>query len=385
MKKYHSRETNKRKLVSLVYYYFRHLVTAYGLPESNRKEVRDLVFAKTMSTVLDKYDINVAVNTCVPRTIGTLEEVLFPAELSVFLTAEVGDEEYVILTNFDEYTNMGDVPHYLEGAEGVKPSMALEEGSNIPVTTHKDNQTHTLTTIDFNESMDELKVSRDFALKGHNRKSEWDYLVISSEYLVGDLKKHPLPYKGSMKESKATENKKEQVEKRLKYIEERTSRELRTELVSYDSFELQADGRYHDKPVLRYKETFTLSDLLQKAGGNYILEIGKFIGGQVEIKEDMQDRLYDIYMPYARSFVNEIELTIPEGYTVEGVEALNGEVKNKTGMFKSTAKVEDNKLIIEAQKVYKHNYEPKENWSQMIDFLEAAYQFSQQKVVLKKK
>jgi len=39
---------------------------------------------------------------------------------------------------------------------------------------------------------------------------------------------------------------------------------------------------------------------------------------------------------------------------------------------------------VEALKVYKHNFEPKENWSKMIDFLEAAYQYSQKKVVLKK-
>lgn len=37
-------------------------------------------------------------------------------------------------------------------------------------------------------------------------------------------------------------------------------------------------------------------------------------------------------MKYARSFLNEINFTIPDGYS-DGLEALNKEVKNNTGGF----------------------------------------------------
>jgi hypothetical protein len=46
--------------------------------------------------------------------------------------------------------------------------------------------------------------------------------------------------------------------------------------------------------------------------------------------------------------------------------------------------VKDNKLIIKVKKQYNNYYEPNANWSKMILFLEAAYQFSQEKVLLKK-
>jgi len=35
-------------------------------------------------------------------------------------------------------------------------------------------------------------------------------------------------------------------------------------------------------------------------------------------------------------------------------------------------------------KAYKNNFEPKQNWDKMVAFLDAAYQLTQQKVVLKK-
>ena len=78
-------------------------------------------------------------------------------------------------------------------------------------------------------------------------------------------------------------------------------------------------------------------------------------------------------------------LNIPTGYTVEGLEELNVNVDNESGAFISTAKVEDNKLLITTKKLYKKSFDRKEAWSNYIAFLEPAYKFSQAKIVLKKK
>jgi hypothetical protein len=77
-------------------------------------------------------------------------------------------------------------------------------------------------------------------------------------------------------------------------------------------------------------------------------------------------------------------LDIPEGYTVSGLEKLNVKVENETGSFVSKAEIKDNKLVIVSTKNYINSYEPNANWKKMIAFLDAAYQFSQEKVLLKK-
>ncbi|MBK6642258.1 MAG: hypothetical protein IPG39_14050 [Bacteroidetes bacterium] len=102
------------------------------------------------------------------------------------------------------------------------------------------------------------------------------------------------------------------------------------------------------------------------------------------MKEDELKRHYDIHMGNTRAFNYEIAVTIPDGYKVEGIDKLNKDVDNATGFFKSTAKVEGNQLIITASKAYKTIYEKKENWPEMVKFLDEAYKFTQVKVVLKK-
>ena len=63
---------------------------------------------------------------------------------------------------------------------------------------------------------------------------------------------------------------------------------------------------------------------------------------------------------------------------------MNINIDNESGSFISTAKVDGDKLIHTTKKVYKKNYDKKEAWPNYVSFLEAAYKFSQAKVVLKK-
>ena len=76
---------------------------------------------------------------------------------------------------------------------------------------------------------------------------------------------------------------------------------------------------------------------------------------------------------------------MPAGYTADGLQDLNINIDNESGAFISTAKVEGDKLVVTTTKQYKKNFDKKENWPNYIAFLEAAYKFSQSKVVFKRK
>jgi hypothetical protein len=110
------------------------------------------------------------------------------------------------------------------------------------------------------------------------------------------------------------------------------------------------------------------------------------IGGQVALdKENINERKNDIYFPFARSYSENITITIPDGYDVQGLDKFNMNVENETGGFVSTGKQEGNKVTITAYKYYKNNKEPLANWSKVVSYVEAAYTFSQLKLLLKKK
>ncbi|MGB0869811.1 MAG: hypothetical protein ACPGSD_09455 [Flavobacteriales bacterium] len=108
------------------------------------------------------------------------------------------------------------------------------------------------------------------------------------------------------------------------------------------------------------------------------------ISKQVSIKEDELERQYDVNMESSCEILNTIRFKIPDGYEIKGYEKLIKNVDNKTGSFISTAKIENGYLIVETRKVYKSHFVPKEEWLLMVKFLDEAFQFSQENVLLQK-
>lgn len=89
-------------------------------------------------------------------------------------------------------------------------------------------------------------------------------------------------------------------------------------------------------------------------------------------------------MGFARTFNSEIVMLIPEGFSVEGIDNLNMDVSNTYGGFVSTARVEENKLMIKTSKYYTQNHCSATDWPHMVSFLNAAVMFSKSKILLKK-
>jgi hypothetical protein len=77
-------------------------------------------------------------------------------------------------------------------------------------------------------------------------------------------------------------------------------------------------------------------------------------------------------------------LAVPDGYSVKGLESLNRQVDNTCGTFVSTAVVEGNNLILDVKKIYKNGHFETGDWPQMVAVIDAAYNFSQAKIILKK-
>ena len=133
-----------------------------------------------------------------------------------------------------------------------------------------------------------------------------------------------------------------------------------------------------------FEEEFVMEGWSKRAGNNYIVDIGKLIASQISIDKDQRQRTKDVYMPYPRSFNYRIEFTIPSGYSADGVEKLTMSVENEAGAFKSVAKLNGNKLIIDINKYYLHSFEPASKWPLLLSFLDKAIEFNQQKILLKK-
>jgi len=184
-------------------------------------------------------------------------------------------------------------------------------------------------------------------------------------------------------EDKLRERKKEDKTRKLEYMK-RVLEDDYSNITNYNEFTLNSDGRSWRKQELNFTNKFELSDMVKIAGQNLLLAVPELIGDQLFVKQDERTREADAYMGFPRSLKNAITFTIPAGYKVVGLNSLNMNVENETGSFSSKAIVEGNELKIAVKKVYKQMTVKKENWSKMLEFLDAAFNFSQKKILLKK-
>jgi hypothetical protein len=255
------------------------------------------------------------------------------------------------------------------------------------------NQTEEL-TIDLDKTdMQVLNIKRKSTARGYQRKSMQNSTLILEDYWIAEQRllnkeqdiKTAWP-RGLRKQwpdveqamSKAKTGQKEKLEKEIAAQYEDKPKELK-------SYTILQDGFAGPNGTIALEEEFSMDGWVKKAGNNYIIEAGKFVGGQLEIKADQRERKLDIYMPCSRSFNYNITFKIPEGYSVEGIEKLNKSVKNECGGFESAAKIDGDRLLIRYVKYYSNSVEPAANWSKILAFVDAAFAFTKEKLLLKKK
>lgn len=366
--------------------------------EEREDEIRinSITFATALRTALANVGVASELFVYMPRRLGKWSDAIFMEELDFMLRVKY-KRKFLYLDAFNNFDALGSFYPYMENVEGY--AIGYQEVNQyfrgtVPASVYTDNVEKQDYQIALSDAMDVMKVERLTSLLGAEKLNKVEPANLTRDYLAYDFEKYY--YEGKQKSGKAqtvametsaryeNPDKEEKERERKELFEKMVKGEF--ELDKYDAFELVKDGRYGDTSWLQYKERFTLKKLINKAGRNYVLEIGKLIGDQIKLEpSEIASRQTDIWIANARTLENNIVFSLPAGYTVEGVQDLNTSVENESGSFVTTAKVEDNKLYITARKIYKKSFDRKEAWPSYVAFLEPAYKFSQAKVVLKKK
>lgn len=365
--------------------------------EEREDEIRinSVTFATALRMALAAQQIPAELQVYVPRKLGSWRDAIFMEELDFALKVKMKNK-YYFLEAFNNFDAFGTPYAYLEGTEGY--SIGYDEPDRyfrmtVPPSKHTDNVDKQDYTIRFNDAMDIALAERTTSLLGNDKSSKIGPANLDRSYLAYDFAKYYAEPKGKKKDNTAVSpdatkyenpDKDEHLKERKELFEKMLKENFDPE--KYDDFELIKDGRFGDTATLEYKEKFSLKKMLNKAGKNYLLEVGKLIGGQIKLEQtEIAERKSDIWLPYARTIQNNITVELPAGYTADGLQDLNMNIDNESGSFVSTAKLEGDKIIIATTKLYKKNFDKKEAWSNYVSFLEAAYKFSQAKIVLKKK
>jgi hypothetical protein len=406
--RYHKEKSNLEK-VEIAYYYIRHqesssyssissLQSYYAGNETEEIYEDDISFSNTFAKTLEKLKIEFEYVVAVKRKYGTFDNVLFPQELTMGIKVE---NQYVFA--FSQYSTFDYIPSNLRGAPAIlykdmptryeNPPISEEI---IPKSNSSKNRTITEQLVTIDDEFSLVTMNETTTRKGYNKSGQMAFILKGSRYAVKDEIRFNPRYRTFVETPERGNKARIAEKKRIKDAEEKEEKKTRYEnlkkyhnddayeLDEYLDFDLVSDGRFSDSLDLVFKEKYTLKNFINKAGRNYILNIGQFIGKQFQLDEEDMIRVADINLNYERSYKYVTKIKIPEGYKVEGLESLKYNIDNEMGSFISTIKVEKSYLIVSTEKSYKTLSAEKKEWPKYIDFLEGAYNFSQKKVILKK-
>ena len=285
--------------------------------------------------------------------------------------------------------------HSAEAKRNNYPEPEISNGPTVPVSAADKNAHIENLKLSLNADKAGISVNRSTTLKGCYKEDEQRKLILYEDYYEEERKafneeKSLIETLEDGKKSKKdvdevknafTEARKKQKDAFLK--EAKSWFDL--EISDFKDYKTDNLGVRHTAPDFVYSSSFNLSEMVKKTGNNIIVEIGKIEGKPFAVTAEQRKRDIDIYMPFARSLEYNIELAIPEGYTAEGIAALNKKVENETGYFTVDSSSTDKLITIKLKKYYLHNFEPASNWDKLLSFIDAANDWGNTKILLKKK
>jgi hypothetical protein len=358
-------------------------------------EIAEIEFTDQFHKFLVKKKIPHDVIIAVPRHLSAMKDVLMENELEWLIRVRDGSNE-LYLSPFDVHSVAGTLDVSLEGTDAYALDGLAKKWKakpiKLPVTSQAANRSEWLVEVQLND-FTKSNVTVKKTLTGRNKIGDqysimdfYDYKDEESKNFI--MKETFGGYTGAAK--------KKYVALKDTYMASRKkNREDRLKETIENSFDLKAKnqgdltitqtGRYHSEPAMVYSYKFETEDLVKKTGPNYLLSAGKILEKQTKIEAEEVKRNTNVYFDNARSFVFKVVIDIPKGYDVQGLEGFNQKSENRVGGFSSTAKVENGKILIETNKHYDVNFATKDQWPSIVTFLNAAYAFSEQKILLKKK
>lgn len=355
----------------------------------------DLYFMRHFIAIMKDNKIKCDLIIAKKRYDGSIDDLLIQKNLNMVIKTKTTPPVYInflgphtTVNNFNPL--LEDVDAYLLTASKWKYDNI--ERITIPTTTFETNKTNKNISINLFDDFKSFSVKSQVSYTGHEKVDEQFERFIYKDYIDEDYKKFETETFIDLVKKSKQDSYRQQFNAVIDKLREKQKETFKASVISeYNlstiedyNYSITETGRYKFEDPFTFTEEFTIKDeLIKKAGPNYIIEIGKFIGGQIELSETEYERVENIYMEYPRSYNYQITLNIPEGYSVSGLEKLNKSVDNKTGAFISNAILKGNTITINTTKQYKNNYESNKDWLLMMDFLNEAHQFTNEKILLK--
>lgn len=358
------------------------------------------LFLSMLIELLKYQEIPFEVFFTTSNNLGNANDILLTSDIIMGVKIETKKNTYFIsvLNKFSTINELPEsflgnkaysIPYIKKGIYGKMKTIDLQQKNKMVSGERAISTIHV-----FGEKMDGLNIHKEATILKHNKYFLQNNLINPLNYLA-NCRDDEYGY-NSPDEFDLQGLDKDFIEKKYndKILQDSLDRNIRlkkmliseygTKHIKVNDFKIVKSGMWDDDSLFVYDENFSLKGFVLPAGPNYLVEIGRLIGQQVELSERELERDIDVYLETPLEYIETIHFIVPDGYEIVGEENLEMSVINETGSFVATPIYEEGVLKVTTTKKYNQTFVKKENWPLMVEFLNAATEFSYKKVLLKK-
>jgi hypothetical protein len=363
--------------------------------ERNKRHAISQVAVYEVAHNLVDMEVNFDILLVSPRNSSSLDNVYERNDLKALI--RINGTKPMYMCFYDMFTQFNEIPEDYQGETVVvltphnhKLDKFDEGTATLPVTPSNENCINSQMKVNLlPENMQKVKITRAITETGLMKNDDQQNLVLMEAYdsfftqvLSGtEIAKRAQNKKAASEYANAFEKAREE---NITNFKNEVAQEFGQEPQNIADYKISNLGISSVSPAFAYNSTFVMDNFVKRAGNNYILEVGKLIGNYGKVDEKERQRIIDVYMPAARTLTYDINVAIPRGYQVKGIEELNHSQKNEVGSLNISANVQGDNLAIKVTRIYDHNFEKAAQWPKLLELLDAAYNFTTQKILLEK-
>lgn len=354
----------------------------------------DYMFAKVLGNILAKKKLQYDVIVTTSNQKASIEKILVIPRLSWVI--KFGKNYF---PNPFANGNPSEFPQWLSGSSIIHfdghNKKASAENDSLP---DYDTATNVLLT-EIHSTIDtatkkNIVIDKTIEAKGFIRDAMIDDVLAYTTFLENDYKAYDAAqmWQGldDKKQFEVIKNfnakRKEWREEKPKMMTELLKKDYGFDVASYNSFLVMQDGRVYKKPALKYNETFLFDQMISQDSDDIVVKLPALIGIQPKISDQQRTSTNAVNLGYPCTYKWQIGFQIPKGYKAVDVFDLDTYIDNDFASFEINVNIDAaNTLMLDITKVYKTKEVDAENWPQVVEVLDAAYKFSQSKIVLRKK
>lgn len=149
-------------------------------------------------------------------------------------------------------------------------------------------------------------------------------------------------------------------------------------------YSIESFGCTPAAPAVKMTINGRVSGGVTQAGDNLLVNVGRFIGKQMDMTGNHRRRDISVMRDAADRRLRKIRFEIPEGYTVKpgSLEDMARNVVVPEGAFYAQATVDGNVVSVDVMERYTRNLYPASSWDNLLKIMDAAVEYQRAAIVL---